>query len=42
MLRATLEDAAVAAAKAFSHAEVEPRHVVYAISRRLSDRLHKW
>lgn len=38
MLRATLEDAAVAAAKAFSHAEVEPRHVVYAISRRLSDR----
>jgi Holliday junction resolvasome RuvABC ATP-dependent DNA helicase subunit len=38
MTRAVLEDAAVAAAKAWSHAEVEPRHVVYAICRILQAR----
>src|SRR5262245_46352627 len=38
MIRATVEDVAVAAAKASSHAEVEPRHVVYAICRTLQAR----
>jgi Cdc6-like AAA superfamily ATPase len=38
MLRATIEDAALAAAKAWSHAEVEPRHVIYAICRTLAKR----
>lgn len=33
MLRANLEDAAVAAAKAWSHSDVESRHVVFAICR---------
>lgn len=34
MLRAEIEDAAVSAAKAYGHAQVEPRHVVYALARR--------
>ncbi len=33
----TIEDAAVAAAKAHSHAEVEPRHVLWAIACALDD-----
>ncbi len=36
-LAQTIEDAAVAAAKAHSHAEVEPRHVLWAIARELGD-----
>ncbi len=36
-LAQTIEDAAVAAAKAHSHAEVEPRHVLWAIARALGD-----
>lgn len=38
MLRSTIEDTAVAAAKAWSHTAVETRHVVYAICRTLSKR----
>src|SRR5262245_9910071 len=38
MTRGAFEDAAMAAAKAWSHAEVEPRHVVYAICRMLQAR----
>ena len=34
MLRVEIEDAAVSAAKAHGHAQVEPRHVVYALARR--------
>src|SRR4028119_1167798 len=33
MNRSTIADAAVSAAKAHSHAEVEPRHVVFALAR---------
>ena len=36
-LAQTIEDAAVAAAKAHSHAEVEPCHVLWAIARELGD-----
>ena len=38
MLRANLRDAAVAAAKAWSHERVEPRHLAYAIARRFLER----
>ena len=38
MLRASIEDAALAAAKSWAHAEVEPRHVVYGICRTLAAR----
>ncbi len=38
MLRANLEDAALAAAKAWSHEHVEPRHLAYAIARRFRER----
>ncbi len=38
MLRADLEDAAVAAAKAYGHAAAGPRHVRYAIARLFRDR----
>lgn len=38
MLRSHLRDAALAAAKAYSHAEVEPRHVGYAVARYFHDR----
>ena len=37
MLRAEIEDAAVSTAKAYGHAQVEPRHVVYALARRYRD-----
>lgn len=37
MLRSHLEDAALLAAKAWSHARVEPRHVGYAIATHLSE-----
>jgi SpoVK/Ycf46/Vps4 family AAA+-type ATPase len=33
MLRTVINDAAVSAAKAYCHAEVEPRHVLYALAR---------
>jgi Holliday junction resolvasome RuvABC ATP-dependent DNA helicase subunit len=36
-LNQTIEDAALAAAKAHSHAEVEPRHVLWAIACELGD-----
>jgi len=38
MLRANLEDAALAAAKGYSHEHVEPRHVLYAIAREFRSR----
>ena len=38
MLRDLLEDAAMAAAKAWSHPAVEPRHVLYATARHFRDR----
>ena len=38
MLRDLLEDAAVAAAKAWSHPAVEPRHVLYVTARHFRDR----
>jgi stage V sporulation protein K len=34
MIRAETEDAAVSAAKTYGHAQVEPRHVIYALARR--------
>jgi SpoVK/Ycf46/Vps4 family AAA+-type ATPase len=37
MLRVEIRDAAVSAAKAHAHAEVEPRHVVFALARRFRD-----
>jgi Holliday junction resolvasome RuvABC ATP-dependent DNA helicase subunit len=37
-LSQTIEDAALAAAKAHSHAEVEPRHVLWAIACELGDK----
>jgi SpoVK/Ycf46/Vps4 family AAA+-type ATPase len=37
MLRLHLRDGALAAAKAWSHARVEPRHVAYAITRHFRD-----
>ncbi len=38
MLRAEIRDRAVSVAKAWGHAEVEPRHVLFAIARRFRDR----
>lgn len=38
MLRDLLRDGAIAAAKAFLHPEVEPRHVMYAVARHLRAR----
>jgi hypothetical protein len=38
MLRATLTDGSLAAAKAWSHALAEPRHLAYAIARHFHDR----
>lgn len=38
MLRSNLEDAALAAAKGYSHEKVEPRHVFYAIARQFRSR----
>jgi SpoVK/Ycf46/Vps4 family AAA+-type ATPase len=38
MLRSHLSDGATTAAKAWSHAEVEPRHIAYAIARFFRDR----
>jgi Holliday junction resolvasome RuvABC ATP-dependent DNA helicase subunit len=38
VLRAVLEDAAVAAAKTHSHERIEPRHVLYAIARHFRER----
>jgi stage V sporulation protein K len=37
MIRSQIRDAAVSAAKAHAHAEVEPRHVVFALARRFRD-----
>ncbi|HEU0055539.1 MAG TPA: AAA family ATPase [Longimicrobium sp.] len=37
MLRSQIHDAAVSAAKAYSHPEVEPRHVLYALARRYKE-----
>jgi SpoVK/Ycf46/Vps4 family AAA+-type ATPase len=38
MLRTVIHDAAVSAAKAWSHAAVEPRHVLYALARHFRQR----
>ena len=38
MNRTVIADAALSAAKAYSHAAVEPRHVVFALARQLRDR----
>ena len=38
MLRTVIHEAAVSAAKAYSHAAVEPRHVLYALARRFRER----
>lgn len=38
MLSSHLQDAALAAAKAWSHGDVEPRHVAYAIAKHFNDR----
>jgi stage V sporulation protein K len=38
MLRTVIEDSAVSAAKAYSHAAVEPRHVIYALARCYKER----
>lgn len=38
MLRSEIEEAAVSAAKAYSHAAVEPRHVLFALARRFRER----
>lgn len=37
LLRTELRDAAVSAAKANAHADVEPRHVIFAVARRFRD-----
>jgi len=37
MNRSVIEDAAISAAKAYSHAAVEPRHVLFALARSLKD-----
>lgn len=37
MIRPVIHDAAVSAAKAYSHPTVEPRHVVFALARRFKD-----
>jgi stage V sporulation protein K len=38
MLRTVIHDAAISAAKAYNHAEVEPRHVLYALARHFKSR----
>src|SRR3712207_2990609 len=38
MLRTVIHDGAVSAAKAYNHAEVEPRHVLYALARHFRQR----
>jgi len=38
MLRTVIHDAAVSAAKAYAHAEVEPRHVLFALARHFRQR----
>lgn len=38
MLRTVIHDGAVSAAKAYNHAEVEPRHVLYALARHFKTR----
>jgi stage V sporulation protein K len=38
MIRTVIQDAAVSAAKAYSHASVEPRHVIFALARRFKER----
>lgn len=38
MLRAVIRDAAVSAAKAYGHAVVEPRHVLFALARHFRER----
>jgi stage V sporulation protein K len=38
MLRTVIHEAAVSAAKAYCHAEVEPRHVLYALARQFRQR----
>lgn len=38
MIRSQLQDAAVAAAKTYCHAEVAPRHVIFAAARHLRER----
>ena len=38
MLRTVIHEAAVSAAKAWSHAAVEPRHVLFALARRFRER----
>src|SRR4051812_28915903 len=37
MTRSVIEDAAISAAKAYSHAAVEPRHVLFALARSLKE-----
>ena len=38
MIRTVIQDAAVSAAKAYCHAEVEPRHVLFALARHFRQR----
>jgi hypothetical protein len=38
MLRTVIHEGAVSAAKAYSHAAVEPRHVLFALARRFNER----
>ncbi|HEX8906216.1 MAG TPA: hypothetical protein VF771_15310, partial [Longimicrobiaceae bacterium] len=38
MIRSVIQEAAVSAAKAYQHAEVEPRHVLYALARHFRQR----
>jgi SpoVK/Ycf46/Vps4 family AAA+-type ATPase len=38
MNRSVIADAALSAAKAYSHAEIEPRHVIFALARQLKER----
>lgn len=38
MIRAVIQEAAVSAAKAYHHAEVEPRHVLFALARHFRQR----
>src|SRR5215213_5595744 len=38
MIRTVIHEAAVSAAKAYCHAAVEPRHVLFALARRFRER----
>src|SRR4051794_33583850 len=38
MNRSVIADSALSAAKAYSHAEVEPRHVIFALARQLKEK----